>query len=80
MGFLLWYVRYTATPGLRENGVVVDAVYEDGTENTSVLPGQTWAQQHYGLDAMNVFDASYVKLREVTFGYTLPKKNHWTIS
>ena len=67
-------LEHTATPGLRENGIVVDAVYEDGTKNTSVLPGQTWAQQHYGLDAMNVFDASYVKLREVTLGYTLPKK------
>ncbi|AXB55441.1 SusC/RagA family TonB-linked outer membrane protein [Flavobacterium fluviale] len=67
-------LEHTATPGLRENGIVVDAVYENGAQNTSVLPGQTWAQQHYGLDAMNVFDASYVKLREVTLGYTLPKR------
>ena len=64
----------TAANGIRENGIVVDAVYEDGTKNTSVLPGQAWAQQHYGLDAMNVFDASYVKLREVTLGYNFPKK------
>lgn len=64
----------TAANGIRENGIVVDAVYEDGTKNTSVLDGQSWAQQHYGLDAMNVFDASYVKLREVTLGYSLPKK------
>jgi TonB-linked SusC/RagA family outer membrane protein len=64
----------TAANDIRENGVIVDAVYEDGSKNTSVLPGQSWAQQHYGLDAMNVFDASYVKLREVTLGYTLPKK------
>jgi TonB-linked SusC/RagA family outer membrane protein len=64
----------TAANGIRENGITVDAVYEDGTKNTSVLPGQAWAQQHYGLDAMNVFDASYVKLREVTLGYNFPKK------
>ncbi|MWB94430.1 SusC/RagA family TonB-linked outer membrane protein [Flavobacterium sp. GA093] len=64
----------TAANGIRENGIVVDAVYADGTKNTSNLPGQAWAQQHYGLDAMNVFDASYIKLREVTFGYSLPKK------
>jgi TonB-linked SusC/RagA family outer membrane protein len=64
----------TAANGIRENGIIVDAVYEDGTKNTSVLPGQAWAQQHYGLDAMNVFDASYIKLREVTLGYNLPKK------
>ncbi|HAT80840.1 MAG TPA: SusC/RagA family TonB-linked outer membrane protein [Flavobacterium sp.] len=64
----------TAANDIRENGIIVDAVYEDGTTNTSVLDGQVWAQQHYGLDAMSVFDASYVKLREVTLGYTLPKK------
>ncbi|WP_144893912.1 SusC/RagA family TonB-linked outer membrane protein [Flavobacterium tiangeerense] len=70
----------TAANGIRENGIVVDAVYEDGTPNTSVLPGQAWAQQHYGLDALNVFDASYVKLREVTLGYSLPKKHRGVFS
>ena len=64
----------TAANGIRENGIIVDAVNEDGTNNSTVLAGQAWAQQHYGLDALNVFDASYVKLREVTLGYNLPKK------
>ena len=65
----------TAANNIRENGIVVDAVYADGTKNTSVLAAQDWAQQHYGgVDALNVFDASYVKLREVTLGYNLPKK------
>jgi TonB-linked SusC/RagA family outer membrane protein len=64
----------TAANGIRENGITVDAVYEDGTPNTTVTPGQSWAQQHYGLDALNVFDASYVKLREVTLGYKIPRK------
>ncbi len=65
----------TAANNIRENGIVVDAVYADGTKNTSILSGQDWAQQHYGgVDALNVFDASYVKLREVTLGYNLPKK------
>ena len=63
----------TAANGIRENGIVVDAVYADGTKNTSVLPGQAWAQQHYGLDALNVFDAGYIKLREVTLGYSVPR-------
>ncbi|PAM94305.1 SusC/RagA family TonB-linked outer membrane protein [Flavobacterium sp. IR1] len=65
----------TATPGLRENGIILDAVYEDGTPNETVLDGQTWARNHYqGVDKQNVFDASYIKLREVTFGYSVPKK------
>ncbi|TDE06179.1 SusC/RagA family TonB-linked outer membrane protein [Flavobacterium hiemivividum] len=65
----------TAANGIRENGIIVDAVYEDGTKNTSTLSAQEWAQSHYaGVDALNVFDAGYVKLREVTFGYSMPKK------
>jgi hypothetical protein len=65
----------TAANGIRENGIIVDAVYEDGAKNTSTLSGQEWSQQHYaGVDALNVFDAGYIKLREVTFGYSMPKK------
>ncbi|OXA92128.1 SusC/RagA family TonB-linked outer membrane protein [Flavobacterium hercynium] len=65
----------TATEGLRENGIVLDGVRADGTVNQTVLPGKTWARLHYGgVDAQNVFDASYIKLREVTLGYSMPKK------
>ena len=60
---------------LRENGIVLDAVYADGTKNTTVLAGQDYAKNHYGgVDALNVFDASYVKLREVTLGYNIPRE------
>ncbi len=68
-------LEHTAANGIRENGIIVDAVYEDGTPNTSKISGKEWSQQHYGgVDALNVFDASYIKLREVTFGYSMPKK------
>jgi TonB-linked SusC/RagA family outer membrane protein len=68
-------LEHTAANGIRETGITVDAVYEDGTPNTSVTSGQAWSQQHYaGIDALNVFDASYIKLREVTFGYSMPRK------
>lgn len=68
----------TANNGIRENGIVLDGVVRqaDGSfvQNTKVLDAYTYATNHYNVvDAANVFDASYWKLREVTLGYTLPK-------
>ncbi len=78
----------TAENNIRVDGVVNEGVTgdvtfnDDGTytvsntaPNTTAIPAQAWAEDYYfGNDAQNVFDASYVKLREVTLGYTLPKK------
>ncbi|QZT37516.1 SusC/RagA family TonB-linked outer membrane protein [Halosquirtibacter xylanolyticus] len=44
-------------------------------KNTSNISGRRYSSDHYALvDAQNIFDASYIKLREVTFGYTFPNK------
>ena len=65
----------TAANGIRENGIVLEGVKADGSPNTTVLSGYNWARAHYnGVDAQNVFDAGYIKLREATLGYSLPKK------
>ncbi len=65
----------SADNDIREKGLVLNGVKEDGTKNDIVVSGQDWAQSHYGgVDAQNVFDADYVKLREVTLGYDLPKR------
>ena len=69
----------TADNGIRENGIVLDGVLQnaDGTykPNDVVLDGYSYATNHYNrVDAANVFDATYWKLREVTLSYTLPKK------
>lgn len=67
--------------GIRENGIVVDGVLADGTQNTQNIPARTWAQAHYNtVDAQNVFDADYIKLREVSFGYNLPIKKEGPFS
>ena len=78
----------TAADNIRVDGIVLDGVTgdvtynDDGTytventaPNTTAIPAQAWGEDYYfGNDAQNVFDASYVKLREVSLGYTLPKK------
>jgi TonB-linked SusC/RagA family outer membrane protein len=74
----------SAEGDMRENGVVIDAmvgsVQPDGTvvttgKNTTVIDAYTWTTDHYnGPAAQNVFDASYIKLRELTLSYTIPAK------
>ncbi|MPT35167.1 MAG: TonB-dependent receptor, partial [Flavobacterium sp.] len=65
----------TAANGIRENGIVLDGVLEDGSPNTKVVSAYRWAKAYTNsVDAQNVFDASYIKLREMTLNYSLPKK------
>lgn len=64
----------TAIDGIRENGLVLDGVLENGTKNNINVSALKWAQGHYTtVDAQNVFDASYIKLRDLTLSYDLPK-------
>ncbi|MCY1719640.1 SusC/RagA family TonB-linked outer membrane protein [Prolixibacteraceae bacterium Z1-6] len=72
----------TATPTsngntIREDGIVLDGVTEDGAENTTVLGAIDWGELHYHgygtPSATSIFKSDYIKLREVTFGYTFPK-------
>ena len=64
----------------RETGIIADGVIEneDGTyrENDVVVYAEQFNKSAYSNDVVEsaVFDASYVKLRQATFGYTLPKK------
>ena len=66
-------------------GVVLDAVVQtgtdedgypisDGTINQVAIDGNRWGSDHFsrGRASQNVFDATFVKLREVQFGYSLP--------
>ena len=65
----------SAANGVRENGILLDGVFADGTPNNQVVDGQDWAKGHYGgVDKLNVFDSDYFKLREVTLSYNFPSK------
>lgn len=64
----------TALGGNREAGVILAGVKEDGSVNDILLDAQTWGSTYYNtVDAQNVFDSSYIKLRDITIGYDLPK-------
>ena len=59
----------------REGGVVTpNSVRTDGTPNTTSVPAQTYYQElARRISGLNVLDGSFIKLRQVTFGYNLPK-------
>ncbi|MEI3797835.1 MULTISPECIES: SusC/RagA family TonB-linked outer membrane protein [unclassified Chitinophaga] len=64
--------------GAHHDGVILPGVTEDGKKNEKVITaGQYWSTQHdwqtNGLYENAVFKNSYVKLREVTLTYNMPK-------
>lgn len=83
----------TADNNVRETGVVLDGVKGDvtfnadgsytvanPTENDTRITAQQWARNEYsGPTTFSIFDATYVKLRELSFGYNFDLKNTKTI-
>ncbi|MDX8339211.1 SusC/RagA family TonB-linked outer membrane protein [Draconibacterium sp. IB214405] len=65
---------------IREVGVVVGqdvlkdetVVKADGSTNDIVVSAQDYYERYWGIEKTGMIDGSFVKLREVTFGYTLP--------
>ena len=64
----------------RETGVVGNGVRADGNggfvANDVTVSAKSFNQASYSnsIESSAIFDASYVKLRQVTFGYSLPSK------
>lgn len=64
----------------RETGVVGNGVMDDGSgnfvSNNVVVPAKVFNQAAYSnsVESSAIFDASYVKLRQITLGYSLPKR------
>lgn len=64
----------------RETGVVGQGVMSDGAggyvPNTVVVSAKEFNQASYGntIEESAIFDATYVKLRQVSLGYSFPKK------
>jgi len=58
-------------------GIVNEGVYENGNPNTTYVWAGDWYgafQYDYLPTAAYIYDASYVKLREVAFSYSFPSK------
>ncbi|QLE00561.1 SusC/RagA family TonB-linked outer membrane protein [Galbibacter sp. BG1] len=80
-------LQETVDNNIREDGIVLEGVTgditynPDGTyevsntaPNTTNIPAKTYAKSHFGtVDAQNVFESDYWKLREITLGYTFNK-------
>ena len=55
-------------------GVLLDAVTEDGKPNTTRVETQElYEDKFFGLNDQWTYDQTYVKLREISLGYNLPK-------
>ncbi|MFC3563019.1 SusC/RagA family TonB-linked outer membrane protein [Pedobacter jamesrossensis] len=57
-----------------DDGIIFDGVTADGKRNEKILPAQQYYKSFRTIDEANIFDASYVKLREVKLSYNLPSK------
>lgn len=65
-----------------QSGIIVDGVVNVGStenpqyvENTTPIPAETYYRQYYDRnhEEHNVYDASYLKIREVSLGFKVPK-------
>lgn len=72
-----YYIRkeiYGESDSELSGGAWFDAVYSDGTPANKFMSPQSYAYCKPNYAEFTIYDASYVKLRELTFGYTLPKQ------
>jgi TonB-linked SusC/RagA family outer membrane protein len=67
--------KRTAENGVRESGITVTGVDETGAPFSRVVSAQDYYQGiAYTLTDQFVYDASFIKLRQITLGYSVPKK------
>ena len=59
-----------------QDGIMVEGVTESGSKNEEVVSAEKYYHRIYSIAEANVYDASYVKLREVALSYRRPRL--WT--
>ncbi|OJV12380.1 MAG: hypothetical protein BGO21_06440 [Dyadobacter sp. 50-39] len=66
----------TAVGSIREDGIIAEGVKEDGTPNDVAIPARNHFSSNgnggYNINSIDVVDASYIYLREISLGYSLP--------
>lgn len=55
-----------------DDGLIFDGVTADGKANTKILPAQQYYKTGRNIEEAFIYDADYVKLREVKLSYNLP--------
>ena len=67
-------LQETAENGIRENGIINPGVKTDGSVNDIVVPARTHFNADGGnrISKANLYDGSYIYLREVRMGWHLP--------
>ena len=63
-----------ATLAGRESGIKVDGVLADGTPNTVTATAQSYYQRLASISKGNVLNGDYIKLRQISLGYTISEK------
>ncbi|NSL90087.1 SusC/RagA family TonB-linked outer membrane protein [Chitinophaga sp. Mgbs1] len=68
----------TAAPGgaaVHHDGMIFDGYTADGKKNTRILSAEDYYKSVYNssVNESSVYDASFIKLREVKLGYSLPQ-------
>ena len=67
-------VSFNGTDDIRADGLLLPGVKADGTPNDIRIDPQRYYQSTFGFAAPNVYDASFVKLREVRLSYKVPTR------
>ncbi|NND23510.1 MAG: TonB-dependent receptor, partial [Acidimicrobiia bacterium] len=67
-------VAFNGESDTRENGMVLPGVKADGSQNDIRVDPQTYYQTYWRRAAPNVYDASFLKFRELRLAYSFPTK------
>ncbi len=80
-GYYCGMFAETAANGVREKGIISDGVvYGTGEKNTVRVSARDYYENYYnGPAAQNILRSDYIKLREVTVGYTFKLNPVWFI-
>ena len=79
-GMYCGMLEETAANNVRETGIICDGYTEDGVPNTTVVAARDYSENFYsGPAAQNVLKSDYIKLREVSIGYTFKLNPAWFI-
>ena len=67
-------VSFNGESDIRENGMVLPGVKEDGTPNDIKIDPVAYYQNNFAVAAPNTYDASFLKFRELRLSYAIPNK------